>query len=297
MDPIVTVFLLFGFIGLGVLSRVLMGKNKLFNLFMNVLNKFIYYILLPFVFLDIFASRGVELADINIALTAFIYVVISVIVLLKIPLNYDRGLRNSIVITSIFQNNVFLGFPVLLIMFNDISAAAMYSLVIFILHILVAGLLAARKENILVSILKIPIIYGFIAGTIIHYIIYEQYQAITHITIYTHSLLSYSAVYVLGYTLPLTLSHIKQYMKALYITGTWRFLASPLIHYTILSFLTIPNLYWKEIMILSIMPPAVMNTVIARVYNWKPELVASTTLILTLTSLIIITAIILIQTI
>lgn len=183
----------------------------------------------------------------------------------------------------------------LLIMFNDISAAAMYSLVIFILHITIAGLLAARRENILVSILEIPVIYGFIAGTIIHYTIYEQYQVLTPITAYTHSLLSYSAVYVLGYTLPLTLAHVKQYMKALYITGLWRFLASPLIHYTILLFLTIPNLYWKEIMILSIMPPAVMNTVIAKVYNWKPELVASITLILTLTSLIIIAAIILIQ--
>lgn len=293
MDPLLTVLLLFGFLGAGTFFRVMLGKINLFNTLMNYLSKFIYYILLPVVFIDTFAKRGVELADINIVLIAIVYVAISIGILMKIPISDDSGLRKAITITSIFQNNVFLGFPVLLMLLNDISAAAMYSLIIFILHISVAGLLAAGRGNIVVSVLKIPIIYGFLIGTFIHYTMSQYYETIAPYMSYTHSLLSYSAVYILGYTLPLTFIHVKQNMSALYLIGVWRFIISPLIHFVLLSFLTLPSLYWKEIMILSIMPPAVMNTVIARIYNWKPELVASITLILTLISMIIIVFILL----
>ena len=68
-------------------------------------------------------------------------------------------------------------------------------------------------------------------------------------------------------------------------------MVNPLIHYLVLLLLPVPPLYWKELMIISIMPPAVMNTVIARIYKWYPELVASITFVLTLVSLVLVSII------
>jgi predicted permease len=288
MEPHITIAILFGFIGLGVLSRIFLRHIKLFDKLVHYLGWLIYYIILPLVFIDIFALRGLELADLNITLTAMIYIAISVLTLLKIPCDSDKRLRNAVVITSIFQNNVFLGFPVLLLLFNNISAAAMYSLVVFILHILVAGLLSVSHENLLVSIGKIPIIYGFSIGVLVHYTVYNEYLPIAPYMNPLHSVLSYGAVYILGYTLPLTLGYVKTSVKASYIITIWRFLVSPIIHFALLTVFVLSELYWKEVMILSIMPPAVMNTVIARIYGWRPEFIASITFLLTLISMIMI---------
>jgi predicted permease len=288
MEPYITIAILFGFIGLGVLSKVFLQNIKLFNKLIHYLSWLIYYVILPLVFIDIFALRGLELADLNITLTAMTYVAMSVFALMKIPCGNNKKLRNAVIITSIFQNNVFLGFPVLLLLFNDISAAAMYSLVVFILHILVAGLLGVSHENILVSIGKIPIIYGFSIGVLIHYIVYNEYLLIAPYMNPLHSILSYGAVYILGYTLPLTLRYVRTSIRASYIVSIWRFLVSPIIHLILLAIFVLPELYWKEVMILSIMPPAVMNTVIARIYGWRPEFVASITFLLTLLSMIMI---------
>ena len=165
-----------------------------------------------------------------------------------------------------------------MIIYGDISAAAMYSLMMFIFQILISGLLATIKQNILKAILKIPIIYGFTIGIVIHYLFSEIYGWISPILAPTHLMLSYGAVYVLGATIPLSIKPIAIHKIETLVIGLWRFLLSPIIHYTLIVLLELPLMYEAQIMVLSIMPPAVMNTVIARIYNWKPEMVASTML-------------------
>ncbi len=285
MSGYLTIGLLMGFIGLGLLIKIVLGKIKLIDKAIHLFSKFLYFILLPLVFFDTFAKRGLVVADASIFTIAIIYVFVSVLALMKIPINSDHRIRNAMIITSIFQNNVFLGFPVLLILFNDIGAAATYSLVIFILHISTAGLLAASEENILISVAKIPIIYGFLGGTAVHYLLPSIYPVLEPLLEPTHQLLSYGAVFVLGYTLPLTLRHVFIHKKCFAIITLWRFLVSPVMHYLMIILLPMPTLYKMEIMVLSFMPPAVMNTVIARIYGWEPEFVASSTLVLTLISL------------
>ena len=289
-----TIFGLFIFIGLGVFTKYFLGRYWLIDRFVQVFNKIIYYVILPIVFVDTFAKRGLGLADLSILIITLAYIVISVVILFIVPLKKNGSLKKAVLITSIFQNHTFLGFPLLLILYNDITAAAMYSLIMFVSHISIAGILAGSKENILYSIAKIPVLYGFVFGILIHYTCYRQYLAIEFVFSPFSTILSYGAVFVLGYTLPLTLGHVKEYIDALYITATWRLIASPLIHYILMLVVPMPLLYYKEIMFLSFLPPAVTNTVIARIYNWKPEVVASITMILTLVTLMIIPFIMLI---
>ena len=288
VEDYIPIIALFGFIGLGVLSKILLDKYNCFNKFIEYLSKVVYYILLSAVFLDTFASRGLELADANVAITTLIYVVISIAILVNLRFLRDPISRRAVAITSTFQNSVFLGFPVLMIVYGDIGAAAMYGLMMFILQILISGLLAVAKQNLLKAILKIPVIYGFSIGVTMHYLFSDIYQWMAPILAPTHLMLSYGAVYVLGATIPLSIKPIAIHKIEALIIGLWRFLISPIIHYILITILELPPLYEAQIMVLSIMPPAVMNTVIARIYNWKPEMVASTTMLHTFIGLLII---------
>ncbi len=292
MEPVLTMIFLFGFMGLGMLVHSVLGKYKLVDQAVHLFNKFIYYILLPAVYFDIFARRGIVVADLSIALTCLIYILVSFAVLFKIPtLKGEPEIRYGSIIISTFQNNVFLGFPVLLLLYGNIDAAATYSLITFIFNVLVPGLIGRRGENLVVKILKLPIIYGFAGGILIHYGIPSIYQYLAPILAPTHSMLSYGAIFILGYTIPLTMKYIFVYKPQFLTVTFWRFLASPLIHYALLHVFPMPSLYQAEIMVLSIMPPAVFNTVIARIYGWKPEFTASTTFVLTLASMAIVAGI------
>ena len=292
LDAYTPIVIVLGFIGLGILSKVFLGKYQHFSIFIEYLSKFIYYVLLTAVFLDTFAYRGLKLADMSIVIIALIYTVTSIVVLVNLRILSDVVSRKAVAITSTFQNAVFLGFPILMIMYGDVGVAAMYSLIILTLQTLISGLLATIKKDILKSILKIPIIYGFTIGIAIHYLFNEIYRWISPILAPTHLMLSYGAVYVLGATIPLSIKPIIMHKIETLVIGLWRFLSSPIIHYILAVLLELPLMYKAQIMVLSIMPPAVLNTVVARIYNWKPEMVASTTMLYTFIGLLVVVVLI-----
>ncbi|NPA99371.1 MAG: transporter [Crenarchaeota archaeon] len=294
MQPVLTMILLFGFMGLGMLVRHTIGKYRLIDKAVHLFNMFIYYILLPAVYFDIFARRGIIVADLSIALVCLIYIFISFAVLFKIPtLKGEPEVRYGSIIISTFQNNVFLGFPVLLLLYGNIDAAATYSLITFIFNVLVPGLIGRKGENLLVKILKLPIIYGFAGGVLIHYGVPWIYPYLAPLLAPTHNMLSFGAIFILGYTIPLTMKYIFVYKPQFLTVAFWRFIASPIIHYSLLHVFPMPPLYQAEIMVLSIMPPAVFNTVIARIYGWKPEFTASATFVLTMVSMAIVVGLLL----
>ncbi len=280
---------LFAFIFAGLALQLVLGKHKWFHNGVNLLSKFVYYVLVPVVFFDIFMARGLAIADAGVLLTVTIYVVVSVAGLMIGLRGLDDKRRKAVTITSTFQNAVFLGFPVVMIMFGDLTPAAMYSLVMFIYHLVTAGMLSTGKTNIARSVAGIPIIYGFSLGTLLHYTVDPSIVEPLHqLLAPTHPMLSYTAVFVLGASIPLNLSVITSSVREVVLIGLWRFIIGPLIHYLVMLLIDLPPLYEGEIMVLSFMPPAVMNTVLARIYGWEPEMVAGATMIHTFIGLIII---------
>ncbi len=280
---------LFSFIGFGFLAQYVFRGYSWFSRGVGFLSKFVYYVLVPVVFFDVFMVRGLGIADVGVLATTTLYVLVSVAVLLYLLRGRDSSIRYGVVITSTFQNAVFLGFPVIMLIYGDLTPAAMYSLTLFIYHLLVAGLLASGRSSITRSLLNLPILYGFLLGSIAHYTLPSSTISSLHFVLEpSHPLLSYTAVFVLGATIPFNIGLIHGYRWEVLLIGAWRFIASPIIHYAILLLLELPPLYEAEIMVLSVMPPAVMNTVLARIYGWKPELVAGATLVHTLISLFII---------
>ncbi|RLG84348.1 MAG: transporter [Thermoprotei archaeon] len=286
MDKWFEIALLFIVVFIGLIVKKLFGSWKIFSRSIDLFSKTLYYVFFPVIFYNTFAARGVSIADLSITCIALSYVVFSVI-LLKLSFSRTNNVRlaNAFIITAVFQNNVFLGFPILLTLYGSVEYASMYSLVMLILHILTANLLAAKREQLLKSIISIPVLYGFILGNITHYLFIEIYDFTSVINNYVSIILTYGAAFVLGYSLPLQIRELNKWLKPLFFLGLYRFVISPLLHMVLLNVFVIPVNGFYQLIVEALMPPALMNTVISRIYNWDYEFVSISTLITTFISI------------
>lgn len=277
--------MLFGLMGLGMLLKYV--SNKWFKWIENTIDwftKILYYGLLPLLFFNIFYTRGLNIADINISVIVSLYVIISISLLWPASHKLALGLRRSLVTSSIFSNAIFLGFPILYFLYNDITYASLYSLVLLSYNIAIGGLLGAER-NIAKNIAKIPLIYGFTAGVLAHY--YASWMGefiVAYIDEPVSKLTTYGSIIIVGFSIPLTMHFIRKYWKLILLQGLFRYTVSPLIHHILLLALPIPVKGYYQLMVESIMPPGLINTVLARIHGWDHEYAASATLVLTLTT-------------
>lgn len=267
------------------------GRKELCDRVFNIFTKLLYNLFFPIMFYNIFATRGLDLADASITILVTVYVLLSILILYPFLRSYSPVMRNPIILTSIFPNVVFLGFPILLTLYGDITYASLYSLVMLVYNITVGGLLGARRHEVFYAVVKLPIIYGFIVGVLVHY----MFPLVIEPTVlYTKALSSiiatYGAALVLGYSLPVTLSNTREYYAPTLIQGFYRFVVSPIIHYVLAMLLSLPEVAVKQLLVESIMPPALTNTILARVHGWNYEYTATSTLITTLVSLVIVSS-------
>ncbi len=280
---IVTV--LFGLMGLGILLKYIAVKHfSILNYFIEFFTKILYYGLLPLLFFNIFYRRGLDIADANIFIIVSAYVLSSLGILWYMFRNLEEGVRKSLVTSSIFSNAIFLGFPILYFLYNDVTYASLYSLVLLSYNIAVGGLLGAEK-SIWKNIIKIPLIYGFLAGMLAHY----YYPSIGEILVtntssIVSSLTTYGSIIIVGFSMPLTTHVIRRYWKLIFFQAIYRYTISPLIHYILLLVFPIPVQGFYQLLVEAIMPPGLINTVLARIHRWDYEYAASATLVLTLTT-------------
>ena len=279
------IVMLFGLMGLGMLLKYV--SNKWFKWIEDLVDgftKILYYGLLPLLFFNIFYSRGLDIADLKISIIVSLYVFLSIGLLWSTSRKLDPGLRKSLVTSSIFSNAIFLGFPILYFLYNDITYASLYSLVLLSYNIAIGGLLGAEK-NIVKSIAKIPLIYGFTAGVLAHYYVpWIGDPLVAHIAEPVSKLTTYGSIIIVGFSIPLTTHVIRKYWKLILLQGFFRYTISPLIHYVLLLAFPIPVQGYYQLMVESMMPPGLINTVLARIHGWDHEYAASVTLVLTLTT-------------
>ncbi len=289
MDSLIKIIAFFIIMIMGFITKYISIRLKIKSMeaLVHYFTKVLYYVLVPILFIDKFGARGLIASDAKILGIVFFYVCISLILafIVSVKIKYDEARRKAFLVTTTFQNAVFLGYPMIYIIVGDISAATMYSLVLFVLHISVAGILSGGKNSIVRSILTLPVIYGFLIGNIMHYFFYSMYLSINNLTSLSSLIVTYGAIYVMGFALPLSSSILSKFTNFLALVILWRFIIAPLIHYILLSIINLDYQYYREIMIESFMPPAVMNSLLARLYDWDPEIVSLTILVSTIISI------------
>ncbi|MEM4960980.1 MAG: AEC family transporter [Desulfurococcaceae archaeon] len=293
MESRIIVFIML--IATGFLLQILSKKLRIERIFSRVINSafnFVYYVLIPLAFIKTYAERMLSINDLCIVASVLV-MVFSIYLSMKIAVRgLDEKLWNSLFITSCFPNAIFLGFPISLIFFGSINVASTYGLVMLILNILVPDFIAIKKID-WKRVLKLPALLGFIIGVSTRLIMKSNVFMIVNTLSWSPTLLSYTATILLGCRLPLKTINLPNKTRFIIIAGIYRFLFAPLISLIVALIFEIDYEVAKQIILVSSMPPAVLNTLVAHRYGWFDELVAYSTVILTFISLALYTAIIL----
>jgi len=205
----------------------------------------------------------------------------------------DRGTKGSVVFTSSFHNSVNLPFPLILSLYGVLSAAIVYTTTVSIMHITLAPMIASffmnqekavRSVNPIKNVLRFPPFLAFLLAIVFIFIGFEVPPVPLEI-IGTGTI--YLGLILLGLTLPTTLS-LKPYTKEIFFTGLMCFLVSPLIGGVMIALGSLQGAVKGAVLVESLMPPAVINTVYITKYRMNKEECSRATLILFILSIIIV---------
>ena len=127
----------------------------------------VYWVLTPLTFIKSFSGSGITsvLLFPFVALTANLLVTGAMIWRMKFE---DDQTKHIVLIHSVNQNNLFIGYPVLYSAFGNATMALYFGLVAFVYTILVPDILGSGKPS-LKTIAVNPVTIGFALGNLMHY--------------------------------------------------------------------------------------------------------------------------------
>jgi len=279
-----------GLVAAGYVTRVileLVAKNAgVYSVLVKVLTNAVYYALIPLSFFATFLKRGLLSVD---AVIAAYFVAFMLSAYAASTRLFSGVERYSILLLSAFPNSVFLGFPVCQVLFGNVKIAALFGTVTVALNVIVPDLIKAGRPSLGLakSLATSTALLGFAAGTLAHYALEPSVAAGVHEYLaWSTPALSYTATFVMGMRIPVKPSGFRRHARLVGFVALARFAAAPLAS---LAF-SLPAGFSREdalqLLVVSMMPPAVMNTLVAQKHNWNPELVALATAVLTVAFLL-----------
>lgn len=268
-----------------IIIKIVFETHRLYDIVVKILVNTLYYFLIPATLFVVFSNRGFLNIDLFITLYFTLFMVTVYYVSKKLFINETHYV---VFMLSTFPNSVFLGFPVSYILFGNIRIASMMGALTVAFNIIVPDLLVRRKIS-LKSILSSLSIHGFLIGVFLHYISPNEItRFITTPLWWITPLTTYLAVLTMGLRIPMKITGISQYVKPVLFITIARFIYAPLLSILITGPIGFNTEDVFQLMVISMMPPAVLNIVIAQKYNWNSPLTAFTIAFLTIMFLIII---------
>lgn len=285
------VLMLTGYL-LRFILEIVFKANKLYDIVVKILINTLYYFFIPLSLFIVFSNRGFLVIDLFITM----YFTVFIITIYYVSRGFfTNETRYAVFILSTYPNSVFLGFPISYILFGNVKIAALLGALTVALNIIVPDLIALRKVS-LKSLFTSTAVIGFIVGVVAYYLI-------PLVAIYTTQsylwwavpLMSYLAILVMGLRIPLKLNNnFYNYIKPIVFTSIVRFVFSPLLSLLLSTLFNFVEEDLWQLVVISMMPPAVLNIVIAQKYSWNPQLVALVIAVLTIIFLTIILPILII---
>ena len=220
-----------------------------------------------------------------LALGAFFIVIGSGIIL--VPICYLLGFNQKTFLPPVmFSNSGNLGLPLALLAFGQeaLPAAVVLFIVENLLHFTVGIFILNRRTNPL-SVLKMPMVLATFAGLAWSYFQLPVYPAIR------------TAIDMLGQiAIPLMLFTLGVRMTSVNLThwkvGMWGALLCPLsgllIAVLVLQVLPLNTVHIGYLLLFSVLPPAVLNYMVAERFQQEPQQVAAIVLIGNMASLLVI---------
>lgn len=251
------------------------------------------YLMMPALMFESFYQAELNQTFLQIVIYVFLLSIIIIWLIKAIGLiaGYSPSTTNGLILSTAFMNNGNFGAPIVLFAFGE--KGFQYAVIILTLHVIIMitfGVYYAAKGNMdvkgaLLSVLKMPMIWGSIVGLLWRYLNLplpeNLYDAI--------SLVADAAVPTIMLTLGMQLAELKlrnlQRVK-ISLAIIVRLIISPIIAWAIAYGLAVEPLLGKVMIVQAAMPAAVITTMYAMQYDSEPDLVSSITLISTLLSVV-----------
>lgn len=284
---VLPVFLVFG---IGYISQ------KLLNMDIKSISAMSLYILLPLLTFDTFYRNELTVDYLYL----FIFSIIITVILIGITVLTGWLMKSTkedisaILLGALFPNSGNYGAPVMLFALG--AVAFDYAIVLMVLHgfiISTVGIFIASfgggatisVKDAIVSIFRIPVIYGAIAGIAFqlgNITIDEKLMDIIQMT-------GNAAIPVVMLILGMQLAQIKKEnfeLKNINAVIFIRMIISPVVAMILVLFMPVDETMKMVFIVLNAMPVAANSTMLAVQFNVKPNLVSFSTLITTLLSLL-----------
>lgn len=284
---VLPVFLVFG---IGYISQ------KLLNMDIKSISAMSLYILLPLLTFDTFYRNELTVDYLYL----FIFSIVITVILIGITVLAGWFMKSTkedisaILLGALFPNSGNYGAPVMLFALG--AVAFDYAIVLMVLHgfiISTVGIFIASfgggatisVKDAIVSIFRIPVIYGAIAGIAFqlgNITIDEKLMDIIQMT-------GNAAIPVVMLILGMQLAQIKKEnfeLKNINAVIFIRMIISPVVAMILVLFMPVDETMKMVFIVLNAMPVAANSTMLAVQFNVKPNLVSFSTLITTLLSLL-----------
>lgn len=262
-----------GLVIAGYLSRILLEAvfcvKRIYGVLVKYFVNTVYYILMPLSFTTIFLKRGLKLLDLYIVVYFTLYMMVTFTLLRRV---LKKDYMPMFLISS-FPNSVFLGFPVCYVLLGRVNVAAIFGVLTVALNVIVPDIIMSRKAP-LKSLLSSTASMGFAIGVLGHYALGGLAEPFYNTMSWSVPLLSYVATYVMGLRIPVNVIKADIAKGAIMIASACRFALAPLLALATAMLTNMSLADRVELVVVSMMPPAVMNTIVAEKYRWSPETVA-----------------------
>ena len=184
-----------------------------------------------------------------------------------------------------FNNTGNIGLPLAVLAFGEIAlgAAVVLFAIEMLLHFTLGAYILSKNTNFM-SIFGSPILIATLAGLSVNIIDFELWLPITQMI----DLLGQAAIPLLLFTLGTRLIGINFGDWKLGVLGSFLCPLSGLVVILIVvQFFELEHLHYQQLIIFSVLPPAVLNHMMAEKYQQQPETVASIVMIGNIGSLIV----------
>ena len=184
-----------------------------------------------------------------------------------------------------FNNTGNIGLPLAVLAFGEIAlgAAVVLFAIEMLLHFTFGAYILSKNTNFM-SIFGSPILIATLAGLSVNIIDFELWLPITQMI----DLLGQAAIPLLLFTLGTRLIGINFGDWKLGVLGSFLCPLSGLVVILIVvQFFELEHLHYQQLIIFSVLPPAVLNHMMAEKYQQQPETVASIVMIGNIGSLIV----------
>lgn len=270
--------------------------QKLLKLDIKSISKMSLYLMLPFLTFDTFYTNKLNIEYFYM----FLFTVILVSLLAGITLvigkfmKADKTQISAMLLGTVFPNSGNYGAPVALFAFGAVGFD--YAVILMVIHaflintigIFIASFGSGKSATIksaFMSVLKMPVLYGFLLGVLLQLTHLELPPTILE----GISLVGAASIPTVMLILGMQLAEIKSTKFELKYVNTVtiiRMIVSPLIAIVLVSFMPVNNVIHNVFILLAAMPIAANTTMLAVQFDIKPNLISFTTLVTTLISLL-----------